>query len=138
MVIQERSGIGLLCIDFSWFCKGVIRSEFFVHSGVVKPRRVVCSWGCQDQHSWCVCVVPKEVCFFKGSRSLLWWCVYVIWIWLPNGFPSGFWKTGCSSWLNKKWSWKKWSCSSWLNKKYSAQLLYSKNSITEWCSGKEE
>jgi len=27
-----------------------------------------------------VCAEPKEVCVLRGSRSLLWWCVYVIWI----------------------------------------------------------
>ena len=102
LVIQERSGIGLLCIDFSWLCNSVICSGYCVHSGVVKPRRVVCSWGCQDQHSWYVCAESKQVCFLRGSRSLLWWCVYVIWFWLPSGFPSGFWETGCSSWFKSE------------------------------------
>ena len=102
LVIQERSGIGLLCIDFSWFCNSVVRFVICVHSGVVKPKRVVCSWGCQDQHSWCACDEPKEVCVLRGSRSLLWWCVYVIWIWLPSGFPSGFWEIGCSSWVKSE------------------------------------
>jgi len=102
LVIQERSRIGLLCIDFSWFCNSVIRSVICVHSSVVKPRKVVCSWGCQGQHSWCVCAEPKEVCFLRGSRSLLWWCVYEIWIWLSSGFPSGFWETWCSSWFKSE------------------------------------
>ena len=63
LVIQERSGIGLLCIDLSSFCNSVIRSEICVHSGVINPRRVVCSWGCQDQHSWwCMCWAKGSVC----------------------------------------------------------------------------
>ena len=43
----------------------VIRYENFVHSRVVKPRRVVCSWGCQDQHSWWVCWAKGSV-FLEG------------------------------------------------------------------------
>ena len=42
-------------------------------SGVVLPMSVVCSRGDQDQYFWCV--LPKGVCFLKGSRSLLWWFV---------------------------------------------------------------
>jgi len=45
------------CNPFSTYCI----------SGVVLPRSVVCSWGGQDQYSWCV--LPKGVCFLKGSRS---------------------------------------------------------------------
>ena len=58
-------------------------------SVVVLPRSVVCSWGVQDQYSWCG--LPKVVCFLRGSRSLLWCVVFVIWFWLLNGLLSGFW-----------------------------------------------
>ena len=58
-------------------------------SGVVLPRSVVCSWGVQDQHSWWG--LPKVVCFLRGSRSLLWCVVFVIWFWLHSGLPSDFW-----------------------------------------------
>ena len=37
-----------------------------------------------------VCVVPKWVCLWKGSRSLLWWFVCNL-CWLLSGLPSGFW-----------------------------------------------
>ena len=57
---------------------------------VVLPRSVVCSWGVQDQHSWCG--LPKVVCFLRGSRSLLWCVMFVIWFWLHSGLPSGFWE----------------------------------------------
>ena len=57
-------------------------------SVVVLPRSVVCSWGFQDQHSWCG--LPKVVCFLRGSRSLLWCVMFVIWFWLHSGLPSGF------------------------------------------------
>ena len=53
------------------------------------PRSVVCSWSVQDQHSWCS--LPKVVCFLRGSRSLLWCVMCVIWFWLHSGLPSGFW-----------------------------------------------
>ena len=56
---------------------------------VVLPRSVVCSWGVQDQHSWCG--LSKVVCFLRGSRSLLWCVVFVIWFWLHSGLPSDFW-----------------------------------------------
>ena len=56
----------------------------------VLPRSVVCSWGVQDQHSWCGFL--KVVCFLRGSRSLLWCVVFVIWFWLHSGLPSGFWE----------------------------------------------
>ena len=67
LVIQERSEIGLFCIDFSWFYNSVIRYVICEHSSVVKPRRVVCSWGCQDQHSWCVCWAKGSV-FLEGIK----------------------------------------------------------------------
>ena len=54
----------------------------------VLPGRVVCCWGVQDQHSWCG--LPKVVCFLRGSRSLLWCVVFVIWFWLHSGLPNGF------------------------------------------------
>ena len=31
------------------------------------------------------------MCFLKGSRSLLWCVVFVIWFWLHSGLPSGLW-----------------------------------------------
>jgi len=37
-----------------------------------------------------VCVVPKEVCFLKGSRLLLWWFVCNLFR-LLSGLPTGFW-----------------------------------------------
>ena len=37
------------------------------------------------------CAEPKEVCFLRRSRSLLWWCLCVICNWLLSGLPSGFW-----------------------------------------------
>ena len=53
------------------------------------PRSVVCSWGCQDQHSWCVLCQRKWVSwrvqghFFGGFVCNMYW-------WL-NGLPNGFW-----------------------------------------------
>ena len=58
-------------------------------SVVLLPRNIVCSWGVQDQYSWCG--LPKVVCFLRGSMSLLWCVVFVIWFWLHSGLPSGFW-----------------------------------------------
>ena len=58
-------------------------------SGVVFSRSVVCSWGVQDQHFWCG--LPKVVCILRGSSSLLWCVVFVIWFWLHNGLSNGFW-----------------------------------------------
>ena len=65
---------------------GVIFSQSFVF---LLPKSVVCSWGVQDQHSWCG--LPKVVCFSRGSRSLLWCVVFVIWFWLHSGLLSGYW-----------------------------------------------
>jgi len=56
---------------------GVILFSIFCIFVVVLTRSVVCSWGVQDQHSWCR--LPKVVCFLRGSRSLLWCVVFVIW-----------------------------------------------------------
>jgi len=56
---------------------GVILFSIFCISIVVLPRSVVCSWGVQDQYSWCG--LPKVVCFLRGLRSLLWCVVFVIW-----------------------------------------------------------
>jgi len=67
------------CNPFSIFCISV----------VVLPRNVVCSWGVQDQYSWCG--LPKVVCFLRGSRSLFWCVLFVILFWLHSGLPSGFW-----------------------------------------------
>jgi len=39
-----------------------------------------------------LCGLQKVVCFFRGSRSLLWCMVFVIWFWLHSGIPSGFWE----------------------------------------------
>ena len=69
-------------------------------SGVVLPRSVVCSWGGQDEYSWCV--LPKVVCFLKGSRSLLWWFVFCNLVWLLSGLASGILGTGCSSRLKSE------------------------------------
>ena len=30
------------------------------------------------------------MCFLRGSRSLLWCVVFVVWFWLHSGLPSGF------------------------------------------------
>jgi len=54
-----------------------------------KPMSVVCSWGCQDQHSWCVlcqrkCVSWRVQAHFFGGFG-------VIYIWLLGGLLSGFW-----------------------------------------------
>ena len=35
--------------------------------------------------------MPKVVCFLRGSRSLLWCVMFVIWFWLHSRLPSGFW-----------------------------------------------
>ena len=58
-------------------------------SVVVLRRSVLCSWGVQDQHSWCG--LSKVVCFLRGSRSLLWCVVFVIWFWLHSELPSSLW-----------------------------------------------
>ena len=55
----------------------VIRSEYFVHFGVVKPRRVV-ALEVVKINILGECAKLKEVCFLRGSRSLLWWCLCVI------------------------------------------------------------
>ena len=62
--------------------------DYFIYV-VVLPMSVVCSWGVQDQHSWGG--LPKVVCFLRGSRSLLWCVMFVIWFWLHSGLPSDFW-----------------------------------------------
>ena len=62
-------------------------SIFFIFV-VVLSRSVVCSWGVQDQYSWCG--LPKVVCFLRGSRSLLWCVVFCNLVWLLSGLPSGF------------------------------------------------
>ena len=43
-----------------------------------------------SRSTFLVFVVPKEVCFLKGSRSLLWWFVCNLFS-LLNGLPNGFW-----------------------------------------------
>jgi len=72
----------------------------YCNFGVELPMSVVCSWGGQDQYSWCV--LPKGVCFLKGLRSLLWWFVFCNLIWLLSGLPNGFRGTRCSSWLKSE------------------------------------
>ena len=62
---------------------------YYCISVVVLPMSVVCSWGVQDQHPWCG--LPKVVCFLRGSRSLLWCVMFVIWFWLHNGLSNDFW-----------------------------------------------
>ena len=49
-----------------------------VHSGVVKPRGLCALEVVKINILGGVCAEPKEVCVLRGSRSLLWWCVYVI------------------------------------------------------------
>jgi len=51
---------------------------------VLLPRSVVfMRWSAS---TFLVCVVPKWVCFLKGSRSLLWWFVCNL-FWLLSGLP---------------------------------------------------
>jgi len=60
----------------------------FCNSGVIaKECCVFLRW---SRSILLVCVVPKWVCFLKGSRSLLWWFVCNL-FWLLSGLPNGFW-----------------------------------------------
>ena len=86
-------GIGLGCILNFKLCNTQVYSILFFLdyciSVFVLRRSNVCFWGVQDQHSWCG--LPKVVCFFRGSRSLHWCMVFVIWFWLHSGLLGGFW-----------------------------------------------
>jgi len=88
---SSEGGIGLQLYSFQivlW--SGVILFSIFCISVVVFSRSVVCSWGVQDQYSWCG--LPKVVCFLRGSRSLLWCVVFCNLVWLLSyAVVSGNW-----------------------------------------------
>ena len=74
-VFSRESGIWL---HLYWFqivlLTSVICFKHFVNSSVVANE--CCVLLRLSRSTFLVCVVPKGVCFLKGSRSLLWWfCV---------------------------------------------------------------
>ena len=101
LVIQKRSVIRILCIDFSWFCNSVIRSKELCTFWCCKAKK-----GCVllrlSRSTFLVCVLSQRKCVSWGDQCHFFGGVYVIWIWLPSGFPSCFWETRCSSWFKSE------------------------------------
>jgi len=86
---QEIVEYDYICIDFSSFCDKCNSFLILCTFWCCKAKKVALE--VVKINIFGGCAEPKEVCFLKGSRSFLWWCLCVICIWLLSGLLNGFW-----------------------------------------------
>ena len=87
--LTEWNRIAFVLISDCYINKYNLFSTFCI-SGVVLPRSVVCSWGCQDQYSWCVICQSECVSWRVQGHCFGGLCV-VIWFDYLVDYPVVFW-----------------------------------------------
>ena len=74
-LIKREWNMIFICIDFRSFCNKCNQLTL-CKLWCDRPRSVVCSWGCQDQHSWwCLCWDKGSVCLEGITVTSLVVCV---------------------------------------------------------------